>query len=111
MSLRLTHVLALMALILAAGVLSIGHLEADTGVGTVPGLVVIDAPWLEARAVAELAEGLSGDQPHALESSGLPPWAASDLAGALSRARIQWVAAGEGRLQPFATDFAERRAA
>ena len=44
-----------MALILAAGVLSIGHLEADTGAGTVPGLVVIDAPWLDARSVAELA--------------------------------------------------------
>src|SRR5262245_19206446 len=110
MSLRLPHVLALMALILAAGVLSIGHLEADTGAGTVPGLVVIDAPWLDARSVAELAETLGGEQTHALEATGFPAWAVSSVAGDLARARIQWVAAGEGRLQPFATDFAERRA-
>ena len=47
-----------MALILAAGVLSIGHLEADTGAGTVPGLVVIDAPWLDARRRAEAFDGV-----------------------------------------------------
>jgi len=111
MALRLPHVLALMALILAAGVLSIGHLEADTGAGTVPGLVVIDAPWLGARSLAELAEALGGDQTRALETPGFPAWAVSSLAGDLARARIQWVTAGEGRLQPFATDFAEQRAA
>jgi hypothetical protein len=112
MALRLPHVLALMALILAAGVLSIGHLEADTGAGTVPGLVVIDAPWLDARAVAELSiEPLGDDQTRGLTAAGLPPAAISHIVGELARARIQWVAAGEGRLQPFATDFAERRAA
>jgi len=112
MALRLPHVLALMALILAAGVLSIGHLEADTGAGTVPGLVVIDAPWLDARSVAELGtDPLSDDQARGLAAAGMPPAAISHIAGELARARIQWVAAGEGRLQPFATDFAEQRAA
>lgn len=43
--LRLTHVLALMGLILAAGVLSVHHLSADAG-ATVPGLVVVDASQL-----------------------------------------------------------------
>jgi hypothetical protein len=110
MALRLPHVLALMALILAAGVLSIRHLEADTGAGTVPGLVVIDAPWLDARAVAELAtEPLSAEQTRRLEEAGVSAAAISQIAGDLERARIQWVAAGEGRLQPFATDFAGRR--
>ena len=45
MKLRLTHVLVLMALILAAGVLSARHLAADAG-ATVPGLVVVDASQL-----------------------------------------------------------------
>jgi hypothetical protein len=107
MSLRLPHVLALMALILAAGVLSVRHLESGTGAGTVPGVIVVEAPWLDARGVAELTEALDGPGMHrALEQAGVPvpPGATPPVV------RIQWVAAGEGPLQPFGTELAERRA-
>jgi hypothetical protein len=76
MSLRLPHVLALMALILAAGVLSVQQLEAHVGKTAVPGLLLVEAP------------GMGFDE-----------------AGALARrwpgATLEWVAAEEGPLAPF----------
>jgi hypothetical protein len=56
-------------------------------------------------------EPLGDDQSRSLAAAGLSPAEISHIAGELARARIQWVAAGEGWLQPFATDFAEQRAA
>src|SRR5262245_25392839 len=107
MSLRLPHVLVLMALILAAGVLSVRQLESDTGAGTVPGVIVLEAPWLGARAMAELAEVFDGARmQRALGEAGVPVAPGT----APPTARIQWVAAGEGPLQPFGIELAERRA-
>jgi hypothetical protein len=85
MSLRLPHVLILMTLILAAGVLSVRHLEADVGASSVPGLVAIEAPALDATTATALLARLPG-------------------------ASIQWVAADEGPLQPFDSRLAARRA-
>lgn len=85
MSLRLPHVLILMTLILAAGVLSVRHLEADVGASSVPGVVVLEAPHLDAITATKLLARLPG-------------------------ASIQWVAADEGPLQPFDARLAARRA-
>lgn len=86
MKLRLSHVLVLMALVLAAGVLSVGHLEADVGASTVPGVVVVEAPGLDAALADRLQQRLPG-------------------------AGREWVTAPEGPLQPFGADLAARRAA
>jgi hypothetical protein len=84
--LRLSHVLVLMALVLAAGVLSVGHLESDVGASTVPGVVVVEAPGLDATLADLLQQRLPG-------------------------AGREWVAAPEGPLQPFGADLAARRVA
>ena len=84
MKLRLTHVLVLMGLILAAGVVSVRHLAADAG-ATVPGLVVVDA-------------------------SQVPE--AGDLARQAVRfpdSRLQSTRAETGPLCPFDAAFATRR--
>src|SRR5437763_168479 len=54
MRLRLPHILVLMALILAAGVVSVQQLQARRGGATVQGLIVLDAPWLDAAAAEPL---------------------------------------------------------
>jgi hypothetical protein len=84
--LRLSHILVLMALVLAAGVLSVGHLEADVGASTVPGVVVVEVPGLDLALADRLQQRLPG-------------------------ASREWVPAGEGPLQPFGTELAARRAA
>ncbi|MBM3985553.1 MAG: hypothetical protein FJ296_07695, partial [Planctomycetes bacterium] len=86
MKLRLTQVLVLMALVLAAGVLSVGHLEADVGASTVPGVMVLDVPDLDQALADQLLQRLPG-------------------------ASREWVPAGEGPLQPCGTELAARRAA
>ncbi len=50
----LPHVLVLMLLLLVAGVASVEYLEARSGGATVPGLVIVDAPVLDAAALDAL---------------------------------------------------------
>jgi hypothetical protein len=83
--LRLTHVVVLMLLVLAAGVLSARHLAADAG-ATVPGLVVVDA--------GQLPEG--GDL--------------SRQAVRFPGSRLQLVGAGLTALAPLDESYAQRRA-
>jgi len=82
---RLPHILALMGLILAAGVLSVRHLEHDVGASTVPGVVVVEVPGLDARVADALAARVPGGRP-------------------------EWVPAAPGVLQPFGVELAGRRA-
>ncbi|MCB9897627.1 MAG: hypothetical protein H6825_06470 [Planctomycetes bacterium] len=60
MTFRLSHVLALMLLLLLAGVASVGYLEARSGGAAVPGLVLVDAPVFDQAALDELASQWSG---------------------------------------------------
>ena len=86
MTLRLPQILALMGLILLAGVLSVRHLEGRVGASTVPGAIVLDA-------------------------LGIGP---GEVAGLLRRwvlARPVWVAAGPAPGEPFGEALARRRAA
>jgi len=83
--LRLSHVLVLMALVLGAGVLSVGHLESDVGASTVPGVVVLEVPGLDVAVADALQARLPGGT-------------------------REWVRAGEGPLQPFGAELAGRRA-
>jgi len=76
MQFRLWHILALMALILLAGVLSIQQLEAHVGRTTVPGIVIVDVPDLDPSA----AEAVVRRWPGAL---------------------LQWAPADEAPLAPF----------
>ncbi|HTE05865.1 MAG TPA: hypothetical protein VK824_06695 [Planctomycetota bacterium] len=76
MRLRLWHVLALMSLILVAGVLSIQQLEAHVGRTTVPGVVCIDVPGMDAA----MAQAVTRHWPGAL---------------------LQWAPAGSEPLSPF----------
>jgi hypothetical protein len=85
MSLRLPHVLILMTLILAAGVLSMQHLEADVGGSTVPSVAVLDVPALDAATATALLAQLPG-------------------------AGLQGVAADEGPRQLFDGRLVARRA-
>ncbi len=79
MQFRLWHILLLMALILLAGMLSIQQLEAHVGRTTVPGLVILDVPGLDASA----AEAAVRRWPGAL---------------------LQWAPADEEPLAPFGPD-------
>lgn len=76
MALRLSHVLGGMLLVLLAGVLSVWHIEQRLGGATVPGVVVLEATWLDATALDALAAGRPG-------------------------ARVGTVEAGPGALAPF----------
>jgi hypothetical protein len=73
---RLPTILLLMALVLAAGVLSVAQLESRAGISSVPGVIVLDLPGL----------GLGEMQ---------------DLTSRLPGARMEWVAAGAELLAPF----------
>jgi len=85
MALRLPHVLILMALILAAGVLSVRHLESDVGASSVPGVVVLEVPALDASMASGLLLRLPGASP-------------------------QWVGVEEGPWHPFDVRLAAQRA-
>jgi hypothetical protein len=80
MRLRLPHVLALMVLILAAGVVSVRELQSRRGPPSVPGLVVVDAPWLDGAAL----------QP---------------LLGSWPEARSTWARADDEPVSPFGTGW------
>jgi hypothetical protein len=62
MRFRLWHVFALMGLILVAGVLSVQQLEAHVGRTTVPGLLIIDAPRMDAAMADAAARRWPGAQ-------------------------------------------------
>ncbi|MHC5210327.1 MAG: hypothetical protein ACYTG2_06390 [Planctomycetota bacterium] len=60
MRLRLTHILVLMTLILAAGVLSVRGLEAYVGATSVPAVIVVDVSTLQPAALQGLGRGRGG---------------------------------------------------
>jgi hypothetical protein len=72
MHLRLTHVLVLMTLVLAAGVLSVRGLEAYVGATSVPGIVVVDVPGLQPGTLVDVGRGRGGPAWFAVEASGEP---------------------------------------
>src|SRR5262245_34816746 len=80
MRFRLPHVLALMVLVLAAGVVSVRELQSRRGPPTVPGLVVVDAPWLDGDTLQPL----------------LRNW---------PQARPTWVRADAEPISPFGTEY------
>ncbi len=86
MTLRLPHVLVLMFLVLAAGVVSVKVLETQIGGATVPGIVLIDAPFLSGGDVDDLIRRWPG--------------AVEEL-----------IPAGEGALAPFEPAIVGRMAA
>lgn len=89
MAIRLPHVFLGMGLILAAGVASVLVLEARAGGASVPGVVVVEAPWLAAADLVALGgQALGGDR--------------------IVASHVQDVPAGEGPLAPFDPDFASR---
>ena len=57
MALRLPHILVLMALVLGAGVVSVAILAPGA---SVPGVVILDAPWAGDHELAALAADLGG---------------------------------------------------
>jgi hypothetical protein len=72
MALRLPHVLVLMALVLAAGVLSVQQLEEHVGRSAAPGLVVLDAGAMGVDTAQALVRRWPGMQFEELE------WVAAD---------------------------------
>jgi hypothetical protein len=80
MHFRMWHILALMALILLAGVLSVRELEDHVGRSTVPGVVVIDAPGMDFDAAEATVRR----------------WPSAGLL---------WAPAGEAPLSPFGPDI------
>jgi hypothetical protein len=85
MALRLPHVLVFMALILAAGVVSVQQLAADAG-ATVPGLVLVQASQLDASGLAALAARLTGARDERVPA-GAEPFAPFDLERLARRAK------------------------
>ncbi len=76
MNFRLPHVLCIMGLLLAAGILSVQQLEARRATASVPGLVVIDAPWADGGSLQPVIASWPG-------------------------ARLFWTDAGDAPLSPF----------
>jgi hypothetical protein len=72
MRLRLTHVLILMALILAAGVVSVSGLESHVGASSVPGAIIVDVPTLPSGALQEFGRGRGGPAWFTVRASGEP---------------------------------------
>ncbi len=90
---RLPQILAVLALVLLAGVLSVQHVERTMGGATVPGLVLVDASWLGAGDVAALrrrwpdltSEWLEAAGPGLTPAGALAPFDAALLDALASR--------------------------
>ncbi len=77
---RLTHILAAMALILLVGVLSVRHLEERLGTTSVPGLVVVECPGWGADVLDALRVRWAG-------------------------ATLEWIEGGEEPFAPFGAGY------
>jgi len=89
---RLPQILAVLALVLLAGVLSVRHVERSMGGATVPGLVLVDASWIgsaESEALRKrwpqlTSEWLAEGGPGLTPAGALAPFG-PDLIDALAR--------------------------
>src|SRR5262245_3327265 len=99
MRFRLPQVLALMGLILAAGVVSVRELQSRRGPPSVPGLVVVDAPWLDGAALDPLLKSWPQARPTWVRADAEPisPFGAEYVVGRTVRgARAVLVAPRDG---------------
>ena len=81
---RLTHILAAMALILLAGLLSVKGLEEHSGRASVPGIVLVEAPHLDPNTLV-------------------------NLEGRWPGASLEWVKSGRAPLAPFVDTLPHRQ--
>lgn len=83
MQFRLLAIMSILAAILLAGLLGIRHLEKRMGGAAVPGLIIVDAPWLGEDGARSLMSFWPGS-------------------------RVEWVSCGDEALSPFETNFFRR---
>lgn len=83
MRFRLPAIMSILAAILLAGLLGIRYLEKRMGGAAVPGLIIVDAPWLGEDGARSLMSLMPGS-------------------------RVEWVSCGDEPLSPFETNFFRR---
>ncbi len=110
MRFRLPHILALMGLMLLAGVLSVRQLESRVGATTVPGIVIVDCPGLGVSAADAVLLRIPGVGMQWVTADGqlLSPFDGSRVQRLRARGFACALVRSESAAPPESTDAARR---